>query len=126
MGYALGATLSGAVPINPTAAHKGTAVIPGAVTEGEPIASPGVAHLGYGLPVHGWGYGYGVAHPPVLAAAPVAAPVVAPAEAPAAVDVRKKREAEAEAEAEADPEAWRYGYGGYYGHPYGYGYYYGK
>merc|ERR1712212_441172 len=134
--YALGATLVGAVPINPTAAHKGTEVIPGAVTEGEPIASPGVVQLGYGLPVHGWGYGYGVPHPPVLAAAPVAAPV----EAPAAVDVRKKREAEAEAE--ADPEAWYYGhygyggyggyyglgygYGGYYGHPYGYGYgYYG-
>merc|ERR1711971_786109 len=137
--YALGATLVGAVPINPTAAHKGTEVIPGAVTEGEPIASPGVVQLGYGLPVHGWGYGYGVPHPPVLAAAPVAAPVAAPAEAPAAVDVRKKREAEAEAE--ADPEAWYYGhygyggyggyyglgygYGGYYGHPYGYGYRYG-
>merc|ERR1712156_199295 len=127
----------GAIPINPTVTHVGTEHIPGAVAEGEPLPSPGVVHLGYGLPLHhGWGYGYGLAHPPVVAAAPVAA-AAAPAEAPAAVDVRKKREAEAE----ADPESWYYGYyghgyggyyglgygryyGGYYGYPYGY--YYGK
>merc|ERR1712066_518259 len=132
--YAIGAPLLPAVPINPTAVHKGSEVIPGAVTAGDPIAGPTVyaGHLGYGLPYHGWGYGYGIAHPPVVAAAPAAAP----AEAPAAVD---------DADAEADPESWYYGYygypyrryygygygyyggyGGYYGHPYGYGYYYGK
>jgi len=101
--------LLAAGPHSATVEHVGTEVIPGAVTEGEPVALPGVVPVGYAA--HPYGYGlWG----------------------------RKKREAEAKPEAEAAADAYygyyghpgyyggRYyglGYRGYYGHGYGFGYY---
>jgi len=101
--------LLAAGPHSATVEHVGTEVIPGAVTEGEPVALPGVVPVGYAA--HPYGYGlWG----------------------------RKKREAEAKPEAEADAYYYGYyghpgyyggryayglGYRGYYGHAYGYGYY---
>merc|ERR1739838_806828 len=95
------------VPHGATFEHKGTEVIPGAVSEGEPIAS--VVYAGH--------YGYGYPHWGRKKRAPEA-------------------EAEAEAEADpAAWYGHYYGgyrgyyghrYGGYYGYPgYGYGYRYG-
>merc|ERR1711971_1158978 len=86
------------VPSGATFEHKGTEIIPGAVSEGEPIAS--VAYAGH--------YGYGYPHWGRKKRAPEA-------------------EAEAEAEADPAAWYGHYyggygGYGGYYGHRYG-GYY---
>ena len=44
--YAIGTTLLGAVPHSATVEHKGTEVIPGAVSIGVPIASPGFGYAG--------------------------------------------------------------------------------
>ena len=44
--YAVGDTLLGAVPHSATVEHKGTEVIPGAVSIGVPIASPGFGYAG--------------------------------------------------------------------------------
>merc|ERR1711997_1417656 len=99
----MGEALLAHVPHGATVEHKGTEVIPGAVSEGEPIAA--VAYTGH--------YGYGYPHWGRKKRAPEA-------------------EADAAAEAYYGYYGYpgyyggygRY-YGGYYGYPYGYGYRYG-